>query len=1004
MRHNVGFSKTMMKGLLPLICAALIAVAPVPGDIYAQSSSSTGRLQGVVQDQDRAVIAQAEIRALSETSGAEEKQVSDAEGHFVFLALEPGAYRVTVSKTGFEQMVFNHVAINVGTTTTLQPMMGVASQRQEVTVEATSTTTASVDTATSSISTVIGNRVIGIIPLNGRSFTDFVLLTPGSTTDGDFGMVSFNGMAGNYNNYTVDGANDNNAFYSQQIGRTSIPFQFSEDVIHEFQVTSTGFKAEFGQAGGGLVNTVTKSGGNAFHGDGYYYVLDSSMNANDSINNSAGINKPENRRQQFGATVTGPLRKDRLFYVANYEGQVRREPLVVNNAPAHLDQLPAGFFAANPGLQQAVAAASGSFPRTFNQNAAFGKVNAKLSERNYLIATYNYQRFRSPHGFFTTPTSTGDGLSLTDGATSHFVQLSLGSFINASTVNEFAIHFGRDTHFDLPATPPTSPTITIQNPDTGFVLGGNRVQLSETDSRYQARDGLTKVIGKHEVKVGADFNLNRENNSFIYAPKGEYRFADLESVASGAFELYLQSFGQPTVKFHSPSYGLFAQDDYRVTDHLTVNYGVRWDLQVMPQPKTCNPALPLTCNIPYSRANIAPRVGFAYAFGRSGKTVLRGSFGLYYVPENLLDVAQALAANGIAKPFLVATGPGFGNNNPIVTFPNSLTAFPSGVSGTPSVVVFSPDFRSPYVEQGNIGLEHQIGKHLVVGATYVYSHGLALLGNSNGVTRQANGNFGFDLNLVPSQFQTAFDGSFTTATVNLPNGQSFVVPDFEAIDGFFNPNFGAINAIDNSGKSVYHALQTSVRYVSPQFYGLIGYTLSKNTDQGTGYFNQFDQRSQRGPSLLNQTNRFVLSAAWLPQMRGLKGFTFAAAANFAGGRPYTAVFDTPQVNFSIVPGLGFNSFRSAGVETIDFSVARTIKIKEGVSLTFAAQAFDLLNHANFQQGAVDNVKYTLQQRTDNDGNDSAVWDATVNPSFDQPLAAAPRYGSRNLQFSVRISF
>jgi hypothetical protein len=981
-----------------------MSVAILSSETHAQSSSHTGRLQGVVEDQSGAVIPGAEIKLVKTATGAEEARTTGADGSFVFPALEPGKYQVTVFKAGFAPMEFTDVQINVGTTATIQPALAIAAVQQETTVIAPSPDSVGmVDTSTSAVSMVISERSIGVLPLNGRNFVDFALLTPGAKTDGDFGMISFNGVAGNFNNYTVDGANDNNAFFAQQIGRTTIPFQFSEDVIQEFQVTSTGFEAEFGQAGGGLVNTVTKSGGNDLHGDAYYYILDSSLNANDSVNKSSGIAKPNNRRQQFGVTVGGPILRERLFYVANYEGQVRNEPLVVNNAPAHLDQLPPGFFAANPALQQAVLAASGIFPRSFNQNTAFVKLNGILNDRNSFTATYNFQRFLSPHGFFGTPTSTGDGLSLTDGATSQFVQFNLQTTFNATTINELTLHFGEDTHSDLPASPATSPTITIQNPDTGFVFGGNRVQLSETDRRYQIRNNLTKLIGKHMVKVGVDFNLNHERDSFLYGPKGEYRFADLQSVATGAFELYLQSFGQPTTRSITPSYGFFAQDEYRVTQHLQLNYGVRWDLQVLPQPKICNPGLALTCKIPYSRANIAPRAGFAYGFGASGKTVVRGSFGLFYVPENLLDVTQALVSNGILKPFLVATGPGFGNSTPIVTFPQSLTAFPAGASSTPSVVVFSPNFRSPYVEQGNLELEHQFGKHLAASAAYVYSHGLQLLGNSNGVTRQANGNFGFDLNLVPPSMQTAFGGSFNTATVNLPNGKSFVVPDFEVIDGILNPNFGAINAIDNSGKSIYHALQTSLRYTSPQFYGAVGYTLSKNIDQGTGYFNQFDQRSQRGLSQLDQTNRFVLSGSWSPVLHPLKGFTFATVANLASGRPYTAVFDSPEVNFSIVPGEGFNSFRDAGVQDVDFSIARVIKVSDRVNVKLLAEIFDALNHANFQQGIVDNVQYTLQQRTDGMGNALPVWDATANPKFGQPLAAS-RFGSRSLQFSVRVNF
>jgi len=267
-----------------------------------------------------------------------------------------------------------------------------------------------VDTTRSSVSSMIGQSSIENLPLNGRDFTDFVLLTPGATTDGEFGMVSFNGISGNFNNYTVDGGNNNNAFFSQQIGRGTIPFQFSEDIVQEFQVNTSGYEAEFGQSGGGLVNTVTKSGGNQVHGDAYYYVLDSALNANDSINNQLGIPKPPNRRQQFGGTVGGPLRKDKLFYLVNYEGQVRNEPVTINDEPAlqTLGDKAAqdAFLAANPAIAKILTDSSGSFARSFNQNTSFAKVSGSLSPKNSFTASYNYQRFRSPHGYFNTPTST----------------------------------------------------------------------------------------------------------------------------------------------------------------------------------------------------------------------------------------------------------------------------------------------------------------------------------------------------------------------------------------------------------------------------------------------------------------------------------------------------------------------------------------------------------------------------------------------------------------------
>lgn len=963
----------------------------------AQASSASGRLEGQVVDVSGALIPQATVIARDLSTAISSTQTSDSNGQFKFLYLAPGNYQVTVASSGFSSAVINNVVIRVGTTTTLNPQLTVGQSITKVTVTAETL----VDTQQSSLATVVDRRSIDALPLNGRNFTDFALLTPGATTDGD-GMVSFNGIAGNFNNYSVDGANNNNAFFSQQIGRTSIPFQFSEDVIQEFQVTSSGFEAEFGQAGGGLVNSVTRSGNNQLHGDGYYYILDSGLNANDPINKSLGIPKPPNRRQQFGGTLGGPIHRDRVFYLFNYEGQIRNEPITVNNSAA-LANLPPGFLADNPDIAAQVSAASGSFSRSFNQNAVFGKINATLNSQNSLDGTYNYQRYRSPHGYFNTPTSTGDGLSLTDGATSHFLQFSLHTVFNAKTLNELRFHFGSDYHFDLPDTPATGPSIVIQNPDTGFAFGSNRFQLSTSDHRYQFTDNFTKLLGKHTLKSGVDINYSSDLDYFVYAPKGEYQFASLADVATGSFQLYLQSFGQSTVPIKSPTYSFYGQDEYRIGSKLTLNYGLRYDLQVLPSPPVCNPALPLTCNINYSKGNVAPRFGFAFSPFSNSSTVVRGSYGLFYMQEDLLDVSQSLVSNGISRPFLATTGPGFGNTSPIVSYPTSLTAFPSGAGGSPSAVVFSPNFHSPYVEQGSLAVEHQFGAQTALSVGYAYSHGLALLGNSNGVTRQANGNFGSDLNLVPPALQPQYGGNYADATVILPNGKSYVVPDYEAIDGIYNSSFGPINVIDNTGKSKYNGLLISLRHTSSQFFANAAYTLSKSTDVGTGYYNQFDQNAQRGRSLLDQRHRFVLSAGWTPTKGFMRKFIVSGVLNEATGRPYTAVFDASEINFSLVPGEGYNSFTGPGTSNLDLSIARDLHLSERFTLRLRAESFDVFNHANYLDN-VNNIQYTTTQQNGADGNPTNIWTAAVNSAFGTPLASMPRSGSRSFQFSTRLSF
>lgn len=980
---------------LTLSFSLLLLAAPT--SLFGQASSSAGRLEGRVTDVSGALVPGASVTARNTATGITSKLSSDSQGHFEFVTLAPGNYEVSIAAPGFSDSVAKSVAIRVGTTATLDPMLAVGGDQTQITVSAEDL----IDTQQSSLATVVDRENINNLPLNGRNFTDFALLTPGATTDGE-GMISFNGQAGNFNNYSVDGANNNNAFFAQQMGRTSIPFQFSEDVIQEFQVTSSGFEAEFGQAGGGLVNTITRSGTNNFHGDTYYYLLDSALNANDPINKQLGIVKPADRRQQFGATVDGPLRHNGIFYLFNYEGQLRNEPITVNKSAA-IANLPVDFFAANPGIADDVNAASGSFARSFNQNVLFGKVTALLNSRNSLDVSYNYERYRSPHGYVPSPTSSGDGLSLTDGATTHFFQASLHTTFSPKTANELRLHFGDDYHFDLPDTPPTTPSVVINNPDTGFAFGGNRFQLSTSDHRYEISDNLTRVAGRHTLKFGGDFNYNRDLDYFVYGPHGEYQFRSLADIPTGNFQFYLQSFGKDTVPVHSPTYSLFAQDEFRLTPRLTLNYGVRYDLQVLPQPSTCNPDLPLTCHIHYSKGNVAPRLGFAWTPFKDNKTVVRGAFGMFYEQENLLDVSEALVSNGISRQFLFVAGPAFGVSNPIVKYPNSLTSIPAGAADSQSAKVFAANFRSPYVEQGSLGIDHQFGTNTALSVSYAYTHGLALLGNSNGVTRQANGAFGNDINLIAPDQQVAAGGSYATDTINLPNGKTYTVPEYEAIEGAINQNFGAINVYDNTGHSKYNALLVSLRHTSKRYFAIASYTLSKSTDQGTSYFNQFDVKNQRGLSALDQRHRLAASGGWTPTTGFFHDFVMSGVLIAATGRPYTGTLDTSLINFSLVPGQGINTFKGPNTVDFDLSVSRQIQLSERYSLRLRAESFNLFNHANYLDGSVNNVQFTTAADPSQPDVGNA-YVAAANPNFGKPLQSFPKDAARSFQFSARLSF
>ena len=255
MKRQIPWRFASLRVCVAMLFTAILLLSSIL--LHSQSAAATGRLEGTIADPSGAAVADAEVAVRNQSTGVSTVVHSTADGEFVVLYLDPGTYEVSIQKSGFGNLVLKDVAVSVGTRAILHPQLAVGKVGETVSVTAE---TPLIDTAQSSLGAVVGEHSIESLPLNGRNFTDFALLTAGATTDGDFGMISFNGVSGNYNNYTVDGGNNNNAFFAQQIGRTSIPYQFSEDVIREFQVTSTGFEAEFGQSGGGLVNTVTKSG------------------------------------------------------------------------------------------------------------------------------------------------------------------------------------------------------------------------------------------------------------------------------------------------------------------------------------------------------------------------------------------------------------------------------------------------------------------------------------------------------------------------------------------------------------------------------------------------------------------------------------------------------------------------------------------------------------------------------------------------------------------------
>src|SRR5882724_2025891 len=307
------------RNLLNIFTLALLA-----SSAFGQTSGS-GTITGTLKDPSGAVVPGAAVTIRNTDTGIDRKTQTTEAGIYTATFLRPGHYEINVSKPGFSSVLRKDLTLQVGQTLTVDLSMGIQAAQELITVSGQA---GAVDTEKTEVSQVVSTAAVENLPIAGRRWDAFVLLTPNTTTDGGTGLVSYRGISGLYNQNSVDGANNNQAFFSEAKGRTTVPYVYSMDSIQEFQVASSNYSAEFGQAAGGQVNAITKSGGNVVHGDLFYYLRYPSLNALDPINKQNHIfTQPVHQQQQFGGSVGGPIINDRLFYFFTYDGSRKVFPI-----------------------------------------------------------------------------------------------------------------------------------------------------------------------------------------------------------------------------------------------------------------------------------------------------------------------------------------------------------------------------------------------------------------------------------------------------------------------------------------------------------------------------------------------------------------------------------------------------------------------------------------------------------------------------------------------------
>ena len=959
----------------------------VSAPVFAQSAGGSASISGIVRDPSGAAVPSARVVISSQAQGVVRTLDTNTEGIFTVPGLTPGAgYQVSVTASGFAPYEARSLELQVGQNVDLKVGLVVGTTTTEVEVTAAA---ALVEDTKTNISGVVDNRAIQDLPINGRRVDSFVMLQPGVSNDGNYGLLSFRGVAGQ-NSFLVDGTDTTEQFYNENAGRTRISSQISQDAVQEFQVVSSNYSAEYGRAMGGIVNTVTKSGGNDVHGTAYWFYRSTGFNARDPFSTFV----PAEKRQQAGGSVGGAIKKDKLFYFLNTDITRRDYPMTSSLNTVAVDPTtqtwklcgvgtstqPAATPAQCAAINQLLPRFYGQIPRSLGQELYFGKLDYHYSDRNFFSASFNFLHEVSPNGIQSSISSTS-GSALTgngDDAVTVKNGRAVWTFVATSNfVNEFRFGLAGDRQAD-----------TFNNSSLGQGLGFLQVSANGTqlgpanylpriepsELRYQFQDNATWTKGTHTIKFGADIATTEDYVYYISNFYGSYSYQTVNAFAldysgntTGAkyWNSYSQTFGNPALDYRINDYGFYLQDQWRVSKKLTVNYGLRYEYAQLPQPTICNQDYTLTCHVPSSPTNFAPRLGLAYRL--NPKTVIQAGYGMFYgrfqggTIDNLfttgtgkVQTSVSLAATQSAQ---LAAGP---------VFPNTLTSVPTGANvSAASIQMLAPNLKTPYSEQGNIGIQRELTSDTALTVSYLWSRGVQLYGVR-------------DLNLPT----TTTNFTYTIADASGNPVSAYATPVY--IGKRPDTRYGTVAYAENGVNSYYNGLVVSLnKRFSHGLQAQASYTWSHEIDDGQSYgestnnlwlsgasywLNNGNYKADKGSGTLDQRHRFALSWIWAPTFTHRSGAFYKYVVNnwqlsnitsMATGWPYgsTIVYmsDTPVSgmfsNYSLngsglssrVPWLPVNNYRYPSAYRSDARLTKAIPFRERYHLDLNLEVFNLAN-------------------------------------------------------------